>query len=317
MNTIPTIFNEHKIPYTILGKNAGTTEEKISVVVLNRGARYYLASLFQNLISMGLTSIVFVENSTRSFELETLSTQFPEVKFIVPSEEVSAGEMINLGISEVFSDYVLVIWNDMVLPSVFQFENLIEKLEEKQIICAAPFLISSKNSAMPIQNVPSLMGKEFSTEQFLCKKDFTKTIYMSDFTGIYNRLKFIEAGGFDYTIKNPYWQNLDFCFRAHLCGNEIMIFNILKIKYTGDFPIEDISADNSYMTFYLKNLAPAFGKNGMYLPGKRFFHYAKQSGLNIFKAYKYFKHVSLWVNVNRYKFTVSPSELISNWEPSI
>ncbi len=314
-NTIPTIFDEHKIPYTILGKTAGKTEEKISVIVLNRGARYYLASLFQNLISMGFNSIVFVENSKRNFELETLSVQFPEVKFIVPYGDVSTGEMINLGMSEVFSDYALVIWNDMVLSSSYGFENLINKLAGENSMCAAPLLIDANNNTLNVQMVPALINAGFSTEQFLCRHDFTKTIYMFDFVGIYNRLKFIDSGGFDYTIKNPYWQNLDFGFRTYLWGNEMVILNMLKMKYAGNFPVENISADSSYMTFYLKNLAPVLGKDGMYLPGKRFFHYARKSGVNIFKAYKYFKQVSGWVSINRYKFTLSPAELISNWEP--
>ncbi|UTC63677.1 hypothetical protein E4O00_06850 [Treponema sp. OMZ 788] len=317
MNTIPTIFNERKIPYTVLGKSSGDVKTAVSVVVLNRGARYYLSSLFQNLIDLGLSSIVFVDSSPRGFELESLSSQFPEVKFLIPLENVTVGEMINLGISETSSDYVMVFWNDMVLSSSALPENLTDILNQSDVVCLAPVLIDEKNSLIPVQIVPSVTHRDFSTEQFFCRKDLTHTIYMYDFVGIYNREKFIDIGGFDYTIENPYWQNLDFGFRTHLWGMEILISNLYKMKYAGAPPLEDISADNSYINFYLKNLAPLVGKKGGCLPWYLFFSYAVRSGLNPFLAYKHFKAVQDWVHINKYRFVQSPQDLIYKWEPSI
>ena len=293
MNTIPTIFNERKIPYTVLGKSSGDFKAPVSVLVLNRGARYYLSSLFQNLIDLGFNSIVFVDSSKRGFEVEALSSQFPEVKFLLPLEKVTAGEMINLGISEVSSDYVMVLWNDMALSSSAFPETVIDTLTQSDVICVAPVLIDEKNTLIPVQIVPSLTRRDFSTEQFF------------------------EMGGFDYTIENPYWQNLDFGFRAHLWGMEILISNLYKMKYAGACPLEDISADDSYIKFYLKNLAPIVGKKGGSLPWYLFFSYAIRSGLNPFKAYKYFKAVQDWVHINKYRFVKSPQDLICKWEPSI
>lgn len=317
MNIIPTTFDEHKIPYTILKKNTGELDTELSVIVLNRGAKYYLFSLFQNLISMGLTSIVFVGNPKRNLEFESLSTEFPDIKFLTPAEEITTGEMINLGISEAASEYVLVIWSDIRLMQSYSFDNLLKKLNQKNYICAAPFLIDKNNAPLPVQNVPSISVSTFTTEQFPVKFDLTKTIYMFDFIGIYNRTKFIDIGGFDYTITNPYWQNLDFGFRSHLYGNEIIISNDFKIKYASETPIENISADDSYMTFYLKNLALSLGSNGIRLSWKMFFHYAKQSGLNLLNAYKYFAQAVEWVKLNNKKINQEPAKLISKWEPLV
>ena len=318
MNTIPSIFNERRIPYTILGKSgADPLSANISAIVLNRGARYYLASVSQNLISAGVSSIVFVESSRSGFELENLSTQFPDVKFLIPAADISIGEMINLGMSEIFSDYVLVIWNDMSLQSSVFSERLIEQLSRDDCVAAAPLLFDAKNNSLPVQIVPSLADTEFSTEQFLCRRDSVKTIYMYDFAAIYNREKFIRLGGFDYTITNPYWQNLDFGFRTYLWGYVTMISNTFKMRYAGTSPTEDISADNSYIRFYLKNLAPDIGKSGAYLPLRIFFSYAKKSGLNPLHAYKQFKAAKDWVHMHKHYFHMTPRKLISEWEPII
>ena len=74
---------------------------------------------------------------------------------------------------------------------------------------------------LPVQMVPALKGSSFQVEPMPCFRDSLPTVYPFDFTGIYNRDKFIRMGGFDHAIANPYWQNLDFGFslppvgRAH------------------------------------------------------------------------------------------------------
>ncbi len=317
MNTIPTIFNEREIPYTILGNTDPESYEPISIVVLNRGGRYYLSSLFKNLYSMGLNSILYIDKTQRSFELESLSSEFPDVKFILPFEELTTGEMINLAMSETLSPNVLVIWSDMALLDNYFNLKLLEKLSEKRTICIPPLLLDSKNDKLPVQMVPSLTNMDFSTEQFLCRRDFVRTLYPVDFMGLYDREKFIKIGGFDYTISNPYWQNLDFAFRANLWSYDFLVSTSLRLRYSGEIPVEDTTADNSYIKFYLKNLAPLVEAKGARLPRRLFFSYAKKSGLNPMNAYKQFFAVRNWVNLNKHKFVKDPHKLISEWEPII
>lgn len=322
MNTIPTTFNEHKIPYTILEKNIHKSKKQISIIVLNRGATYYLPLFFQNLISAGFDSIIFVENSKSNINAEALSVQFPQVKFLFPLQKITTGDMINLGISETNSDYVLTIWNDMNLSTNISYEKLLNTIEKEKSSFFAPYLINTNNITIPVQIVPALNNDktdnnktDFYTAQFLCKTDLTKTLYMYDFAGIYNRKKFIELGGFDYTITNPYWQNLDLGFRMYLSNSKILILTSFKIKYATDIAAEDVSADDSYVKFYLKNLAPILDKKGLRLPYTIFLPYLKKSGVNFLTAYRQFKTARQWVKINKNNFQKSPYKLISEWEP--
>ncbi len=312
MNTIPITFNERKVSYTILGKTNSDSSEPVSVVILNRGGRIFLPSLFKDLLSAGLNSIIYVDKTERSFEVENLANEFPEVKFILPFEELSIGEMINLGMSETSSSCVMVLWSDINLPTHFLNAKVLEKLDEPKTLCITPGLRDSKDNKLPVQIVPSLMNMEFSFVQ-----DFIRTLYAFDFMGIYSREKFIKLGGFDYTISNPYWQNLDFAFRANLWSYNFLISNYVRMNYGNKKPFDDISADESYMKFYLKNLAPVVDGRGAYLPKRLFFSYVKKSGLNPIKAYKYFSAVRNWVNINKTNFIQAPQKLISEWEPII
>ena len=320
MNTIPTIFNERKVPHTIVGgtiKKSDEDRSPFTVILLNRGGRYYRSAVFQTLETAGFTSVISIEMATEPYDIENLSIRFPSVKFLVPLEKVSIGEMINTGIAETSSPYVLVVWNDIRLSSSSFSSRLVSHLVEEGMLCTAPVLTSQKMEALPVQMVPALNRNSFQVEPMPFFRDGSPTIYPFDFTGFYNREKFIRLGGFDYTITNSYWQNLDFGFRAHLWGERISISSSFRLSYDGEVPREDITPDASYIKFYLKNLAPVFRKDEAFLPVSRFFSYARRSGTNLLDAWSYFRMVRKWVRLNKFRFTRDASGLTRDWEPYI
>ena len=98
MNTIPTIFNERKVAHTIVGGTIKKSDEVIppfTVILLNRGGRYYRSAVFQNLENAGFNSVISIEMSNEPYDIENLSIRFPCVKFLVPLDQVTVGEMIN------------------------------------------------------------------------------------------------------------------------------------------------------------------------------------------------------------------------------
>ena len=320
MNTIPTIFNERKVPHTIVGGKVKKSDEDRSpftVILLNRGGRYYRSAVFQSLESAGFASVISIELSAAPYDIENLSIRFPEVKFLVPLEGVSVGEMINTGIAETSSPYVFVVWNDMRVTPQSVPPRLLARLSEEEILCFAPMLTSQKMENLPVQMVPALNRNSFLVEPMPGFKDSLPTVYPFDFCGIYCREKFIQMGGFDHTIANPYWQNLDFGFRAHLWGERILLSSAFRLSYDGEVPREDITADDSYMRFYLKNLAPVFRGDEAYLPRSAFVRYAGKAGTNILESWSSFLQARKWVALNRYRFKRDAQSLTAGWEPSI
>lgn len=320
MNSIPIIFNERKVPHTIVGgtvKKSDEDQSLFTVILLNRGGRYYRSAVFQNLENAGFTSIISIEMSTEPYDIENLSIRFPAVKFLVPLEKVTIGEMINTGIAETSAPYVFVVWNDIRLSPSSISARLVEKLKEEGVLCLAPLLTSAKLESLPVQMVPALNKHSFQVEPMPSFRDNSPTIYPYDFMGIYNREKVIQLGGFDYTIANSYWQNLDFGFRSHLWGEKIVISNSFRLVYDGECPSEDITADSSYIRFYLKNLAPVFRKDAAFLPISKFFSYAQKSGSNLFDAWAYFSQVRKWIELNKFRFVQDAAKITEIWEPSI
>lgn len=320
MNTIPIIFNEKKVPHTVIGGSIKKSDEDPSpftVILLNRGGRYYRSAVFQNLESAGFSSIISIEMSTEPYDIENLSLRFPSVKFLVPLEKVTVGEMINTGLAETDAPYVLVLWNDMRLTASSISNRLMDKVQTEALLCCAPQLTSQRMEHLPVQMVPALNKNSLQVEPMPCYRDMSPTIYPADFTGIYDREKCIRLGGFDHTIANPYWQNLDFGFRAHLWGEKIAVSTSFRFSYDGEVPREDITADESYMRFYLKNLAPVYRKDSSFIPVSRFFSYATKAGKSILDSAATFSRMRAWVRMNRYRFTCDAAGLVGAWEPYI
>lgn len=314
MNTIPTIFNEHALSYTLAGGRSFESKKGgIDAIVMSRGGWYNFSSIVKSLLKLGCKSIISIESPNKALDLENMTAEYPFVKFLVIPEKVTIGEGINVAMSELLGDYVIVLWNDQSIYEEKYIVKAIEEVKSSQIICIAPVIITKSHEVLATQMLPVLKDQHFSTESMPVIQNKTKTIYSFDFTGIYNRKKFIEIAGFDYTLTNSYWQNLDFGFRSFLWGEEININTYFKVKYLSALPMEDTSYDDSYTRFYIKNLKPTVSNGKATINFDVFFSYIKSMGLNPFKAYRYFKIALDWVKANEKRFKMSPYELIANW----
>ena len=317
MNTIPLIFNQRQIQRTVIGGSefAAPLEQclPISIVIINRGARQYRSQIFQRLQNFNFRQIIFVEQAGNDYELENLTKTYPFVKFLVPLEKVTVGDLINMAISEVDTEYALVLWNDTSIKGDNLSRRFVEKVISEQILCQVPFLSTVSRQDLPVQMVPSMPGNVFTVNPCMTYKDKAPTLYPFDFIGLYNCDKFKQLGGFDYTIKNSYWQNLDFSFRAWLWGEEIRLASLFKIEYQEEVIPEDTTRDFSYLRFFLKNIAPIFKMDHADLPRKKMFKYISKAHFGLFDAIRDFNDAHSWIEKNKYRFKNDSKIFIDTW----
>lgn len=314
MNTIPTTFNQHAIPYTLLGGRAFVSKGGgVDAIIMSRGGWYNFSSIVESLTKIGCTSIISLESPNKSLDLERMTYEYPKVKFLILQEKVSIGEGINIAMSEIKGELAIVLWNEQSIVDEKLLLKALSQAKSSKRICTSPLLITKSSELLNTQMLPVLENGHFYTVEAPAIQNGVRTIYAFDFSGIYHRAKFIEFGGFDYTISNSYWQNLDFGFRSYLWGKEIDISTHFKLKYLSSLPVEDTSHDESYTRFYIKNLQPTIKDGRAYIGFDVFFSYLKSMGGNPFNAYRYFKIGRDWVRANEKRFKLSPYELISNW----
>lgn len=316
MNTIPSIFNEHQVPLTILSGNETIANPRLplAVILLNvASGGLYRSRILENLVKSGFSSIVSVDKSAGNYNVEEMLRNLPCVKFVIPREDVTMGDMVNIGMGEISEDYALVITDSIHVTPALLSVNVIERYIIQDYFCLVPKLVDQQRRALPVRFTPKVEHSVLKPEFSDIISDKCHTLYPFDFIGIYNRAKFIKLGGYDHTITSPYWQNLDFSLRAWLWGEELIMSPLFQLAYEGEVPVPDTTPDKTQLRFFLKNGAPRYVDNRCYIPYSRFASYRRRSKLPIGLAYREFMEARRWVAKNKHHFQQDLSMLVDNW----
>lgn len=320
MSTTASIFKKRKVPYTVIGGSKIDRIRKkqplLSVLLLNRGSRFYRQEKLQELQAAGVGEILCVEGPPVSYDIEPLSREFPEIRFVMLQEAASVGERINIGMEEARTRLVYVLWSDMEMAGGIPEEwlSFLEQIEEKRILCTVPRLLSSGGQELPCVQVPALIKGKLKVIPWKPVQEGMPSLFPFDCCGIYHRDRFSLSGGYDAWMSNPYWQRLDFGMRALLWGEHILCRRDLTVRYTGEIQTEDSSADTSYKLFFLKNMAVRFNGEMGVLPGSKRLAYRLRSDTGWIEAGNEFREVQTWVHQNRYRFKSDVQSLVNHWE---
>jgi hypothetical protein len=327
MNTIPTIFNEKITPYTAVGGRERIASNGISAVILNRPGHPRRA-FFQELEKTGFDNVISIESAAPHYDIEELAGRFPSVRFILPEREINLGEQINLAASEIESPLFFVLRSDhkiiaggtarrmaerLTVNHEETGENGIKKTGFKRL-CTVPVIMNARYEILPTLASPITRKRKMRTVFMEPNIEGYLSLYPFDGIGIYDRMRFIHTGGFDTTLKNTYWQLMDFGFRAHLWGEEIALSLQLKLLCDEELPIENYTVDNCYRRFYLKNLAPVFRGDYAHLPLYRFPNFLFKSGEDIITAWDEFLKSKSWVKINKFRWRCDARSVTNRWD---
>ena len=329
MSTIPITLDAGAVPYTVVGApkpSAGYSLASssapirgdagdLSVILLNRGSRLYRGEALGELERAGLRNVISVEPNSEAIDVESLTARHRGARFLLLSEQASAGVQINLAMRESSGPYVFVLWNDMSLSAQGLSSRFFERLAEKNLLCSVPAIFGKMGEGLPSVALPVMNRSNLKVLSIVPEKDGARSIYPFDYAGIYSREKFVLTGGFDPGLTNPYWQKLDFGFRAWLWGEEIRLAQALKLSYADPPPVEDETPDECYKWFWLKNLAPTFRGDYGAISSSRFWAYLlSRRGGGSLSALGEFKAAREWVRLNRFRFRSDATSLVDLWE---
>jgi hypothetical protein len=317
MNTIPTIFNEKITPYTVIGGKERAVSAGISAVVLNRRGHYQRRDFFQELEKKGFDNVISLESSKTRYDVEELSERFPFVRFIVPENQINPGHQINLAASETDSPLFLILWNDMKIISGGCAQIMAERLIHENVfkrLCTVPVLINSHFDTLPSMTIPVTQKKKMLTITNEPQHEGHLSLFPFQGVGIYDRLRFIQMGGYDPDLNNFHWQLMDFGIRSWLWGEEIASSLQLKFSCEDELPVEDSTIENSYRRFYLKNLAPLLKNDYAKLPYYLFPAFKIKSGIDFFTGLEEFKQCREWVKKNKYRWRHDAKGVVDLWD---
>jgi hypothetical protein len=298
----------------------------LSAVLLNRIGHSSRRTVFEELEKNGFDYVISMEgNGERyGYDVEELSSRFPFVRFILLPQGLNPGEQINLAACELSSPLFFVLWNDLKILTGGGAGRIADRLCLSQEepgnagvfsrLCTVPVIQNTRCETLPTLIAPAVSRGNVKPLIFSPQKEGLPSLYPFDSVGVYDRERFIRLGGFDTTLKNPYWQLMDFGFRSYLWGEEIRVTQQIKLSREGEFPVADNTPDESYRRFYLKNLALVFHGDYAHLPLRRFFGFFRRSGSDPFNAWEEFSQARHWVKTNRYRFHCDARMVNDLWE---
>ena len=305
-----------RVPYTVLGGPRWNRVRKypfrLTLLVLSRGDRLFRAELLRDLHALGAGEILWVEGHEPSCDVESLSRDFPFVRFLLMKAPTTAGERINIGIAESRAPFVLSMWSDMRLSPLPP--SLLVSAEKSGAVCTVPLARNAIQEKIPSWQSPVWKKRRFSLAFRAPRRDGELTLFPFDYCGLYSRESFARSGGFDPAISNSYWQKLDFGFRCFLWGERLRGSIDLAVAYVGAPPTENATPDQGYKLFYLKNLAVRMRREMGVLPTWKFFDYLAHCGTGPLSAAREFLAVRDWVRIHRFRFRRDPMDVIARWE---
>jgi hypothetical protein len=317
MNTTHTTSKPVPATYTVVGGPAGNPEgpsRGFSVILLNRGGSVCRADILEDFEKLDPDEIISIENPGNAWVIESLATRFPRVRFILLGRPVNTGECVNIGLEEAAGSLAAVFWNDMRVPPSGFSAAAFKALRENPVLCTTPWTFNQKNERLPTIQVPVFHKKKLKILPILPVKDLSPTLFPHDYCGIYAREKFLLLGGYNYRLKNSYWQKLDFGFRARLRGEQIVANSLFHIISSETTPVENAGADEDYRTFFLRNLAVRFTGDRGELPWAAFFPFSLHSRCGFFTALTEFLRAKGWVKQNARHFVMDSRSLMEQWE---
>jgi len=301
--------------YTVLGGGISRNRlhsadrPNLAILLLNRGPHQYRSTLFREICSLGSAEVLSVEQSPASHNLESLSRQYANLKFLVFARKSTIGAQINTAIREASSEYIYALQGDMKANISVSFPKLTE------ILCTTPVFTDRQGKIIPTSIGPVIGTRRiFDTQPRIPEKNGTPSLIPWDYTGIYNKARHQSIGGFDSQIEESWWQKLDYGMRAWLWGEEIRTYLSLKISYLDELHMEDLSSGIGYLRFYLKNLAIRRDGDFASLPVRLIWSLLFSAGLSLRAVRGQIRELRHWMRVNRYRFKRDAAELTELWD---
>jgi len=317
MNTTPLTTKKIPAVYTVAGGvKAGHSggSVKLSLLLLTRGGRVFNPGFLQEMERLGFQDILCVEGPRAPRDVETLTRRHPTIRFLILREALTVGEQLNLGIQEALGEFVLVLWSDMGLMAGGLSSLVVERLYARNLLCTVPILQNLKGEVLPTLQAPVFHRKYLKVLNLSPNREGRLSLFPYDYSGIYQREKFLLTGGYDPHLKNPYWQKMDFGFRSYMWGEKILCETSLRARYLGEPVQEDTSPDESYKRFYLKNLMVRFNGTTGYIPKGKFWNYYLRTGGGLYRSRQIFREIRQLVELHQFRYKYDAASITDLWE---
>lgn len=206
-------------------------EKRISVVIPNYNGKHLLAKNLPSVIkNCPGCDIIVVDDASTDGSVEFLKHKFRKVRVIRQSKNKGFASTANLGVEKARSTFVLLLNSD-VSPRKNFLKPALKHFSNEKLFAVGLLDYSHENGKIIIKGRGGLKFKRGLFIHFPAFIERGTTFWVSGGSGLFNRDKFLQLGGFNPIFKPFYWEDIDLSFRAWKAGYCCIFEPLAKVDH--------------------------------------------------------------------------------------
>jgi len=192
--------------------------KKISVIIPNYNGKNLLAENLPKVIkNCPNCEIIVVDDASSDDSVEYLRKKFPQVKVITNERNFGFAKTANKGV-ETASGSLVALINSDVAPRKNSVTTVSSYFDDPDVFAAGLCDLSHEENRIITRGRGGAKFKRGFVEHFAISIKRGETFWVSGGSGVFDRQKFLDLGGFDAIFAPFYWEDIDLSFRARRKG---------------------------------------------------------------------------------------------------
>ncbi len=193
-------------------------EKKISIIIPNyNGSSLLEKNLPQVIKCCPNAQIIVVDDASTDDSTTLLKSKFKLITLLSLNKNRGFAWAANYGVQEAANDIVLLLNTD-VTPRHNFLKNVLPYFINENVFAVALADYSHESGSIIVRGRGGANFKKGFLNHFELKIEKAETLWVSGGSGVYDRKKFLELGGFDTTFAPFYWEDIDLSYRAQKSG---------------------------------------------------------------------------------------------------
>lgn len=193
--------------------------QKISIIIPNYNGKDLLAKNLPEVIKNSPDcEIVIVDDASLDDSVSFVKKNFKKIKIISHIKNEGFAKTVNDGVDASSGNFVVLLNSD-VAPKTNYLKKSLEKFAKDKDLFAVGFAdLSHEDGKIVTRGRGGASFRRGFVSHFGLDPKSGETLWVSGGSGIFDKKKFLELGGFDSVFAPFYWEDIDLSFRAWQAG---------------------------------------------------------------------------------------------------
>ena len=239
-------------------------EKKISVVIPNYNGSHLLKENLPAVVkNCPNYQIIVVDDASSDESVNFLHKNFRKIIIIQLKKNKGFANAVNVGVKRTSGDLILLLNSD-VSPRANFLQFALAHFKDSKTFAVGLADYSHENKKIVIRGKGGGSFDKGFLEHFAQAATSGKTLWVSGGSGLFDKRKFLELGGFDTNFAPFYWEDIDLSFRAWQMGYMCLFEPRSKVdhfhqegaiqKSKSEFFVKTVSYKNQFL-FVWKNIS--------------------------------------------------------------